>query len=857
MTKGADIVKRIPLILVTVSVLLFAVSGVAWAAAGDATVANYAQCASGQPPSTSTACPDGWIGGALNANNSHYIEDDAVPHRLVLDVPTGGSLTGRTVTFEYTSRKGSAAAHAYDSLATWNLTQTTANRCDGLAAADCPGGSANTFPIPNDPAVVCPATTPTSAHMIPAGSGRLMTMYGGTITGVSVPTHSNANPPGCSGDDDGSVTITYSVASLPAKVMILVGGHLAPGTGSRGWGAGTGAGSISGGPYHMKLTSADGSSVGSRDNQIQAGAVAPLVPTPVLAIAKTPDAGQVTAGGTASFTIQVTNNGPGTANSVTVSDTLPAGLTWTESSNACSIASGALSCNFGNLNQGQSASVTVSAPTDTSDCGALNNTATAGASNAASVSDSGSITVSCPVLAISKTPDAGQVTAGGTASFIIQVTNNGPGTATGVTLSDTLPTGLTWTENSTACSISAGVLSCSFGSLAQDASASVTISAPTDTGACRTLNNTATADATNAPSVSDNGSITVNCPVLAISKTPDAGQVNSGEIASFTIQVTNNGPGTATGVTVSDTLPSGLTWTEASTSCSITSGVLSCSFGDLAQGASASVTVTAVTDTGDCGTLNNTATADADNAAPVSDNGSITITCPPPPPPGTPVLTLAKTPDAGQVTAGNTATFTIQVTNNGPGTANNVTISDTLPSGLAWTDGSNSCSIASGVLSCSFGDLNQGQSASVTVSAPTDTGDCGTLNNTATADADNASPVSDSGLITVNCPAPPTPTPLPDLDPVPPTEVQGRDFDPAPKPKQLATTGSSANLPGMSAAGVTFLVGGVLLLLAQRRRQETLEAIEGTWVDIPSDGWSTQIPGTDLHSRAPPWHGFA
>ena len=52
------------------------------------------------------------------------------------------------------------------------------------------------------------------------------------------------------------------------------------------------------------------------------------------------------------------------------------------------------------------------------------------------------------------------------------------------------------------------------------------------------------------------------------------------------------------------------------------------------------------------------------NAASVNNGASITCQ--------TPVLVMAKTPDGGTITAGQTATFTVVVTNNGPGTANNV-----------------------------------------------------------------------------------------------------------------------------------------------------------------------------------------
>ena len=68
-------------------------------------------------------CPDGWINGILQASNSHYSEDQVTPQRAEVNVPAGAAAS-HTMTFTYQARKGSAQTHAYDSLATWNWTQT-------------------------------------------------------------------------------------------------------------------------------------------------------------------------------------------------------------------------------------------------------------------------------------------------------------------------------------------------------------------------------------------------------------------------------------------------------------------------------------------------------------------------------------------------------------------------------------------------------------------------------------------------------------------------------------------------------------------------------------------------------------
>jgi hypothetical protein len=237
---------------------------------------DYAQCVDGTADDLATNCPGGWINGILQASNSTYHEDEVTPQRAELLVPAGAPTT-HTMTFTYQARKGSAGVHAYDSLATYNYTQTTADRLQGLNAADQVGGAATTLAIPNDPQVLAPFTSPatgvTSTHQL---TGQVMTMFGGTIDSISVPVHDCVVAGKCndaSVDDYATTTITFHVASVPQKVQLLFGGHIASSTGPRGWGPGLGASNISGGPYHIKWTAADGASIGNRDNQIMGSAI--------------------------------------------------------------------------------------------------------------------------------------------------------------------------------------------------------------------------------------------------------------------------------------------------------------------------------------------------------------------------------------------------------------------------------------------------------------------------------------------------------------------------------------------------------------------------------------------------------
>ena len=333
-------------------------------AASGVVFVDYAQCSNDAPPSTSTACPGGWINGILNTNNSHYHEGDVTPQRAEVSYPAGAAITGSTLTFRYETKKG--GVNAYDSLATWNFTQTTADRNQGLLAADIATTPLTTFPMASD------ATA--AGHELPAAN-RLWTMYGGTLTGTSAVTHDCTTPTTpCTGDDYATVTVTYNVAAGAGtrNVQLLFGGHLAVSVGALGWGPGLGSSSVSGGPYHIKWDLADGASIGNRDNQIMSGAV---IATPALSISKSGPA-TATLGVPFSYTLTVSNTGTGAQAGVSVSDTVPTGLTinGTPSSTlgTCSVSSQVVTCNLGTVNAGTTVTITINVTATAAVCGSVN-----------------------------------------------------------------------------------------------------------------------------------------------------------------------------------------------------------------------------------------------------------------------------------------------------------------------------------------------------------------------------------------------------------------------------------------------------------------------------------------------------
>ena len=228
------------------------------------------------------------------------------------------------------------------------------------------------------------------------------------------------------------------------------------------------------------------------------------------------------------------------------------------------------------------------------------------------------------------------VTAGQPFTYSLNVTNSGSLAATGVNLTDTLPAGVTFVSATTSQGYCNGstVVTCALDSLAAGASANVQITVTPVTG--QLVNNASvTSVETDVNPINNNSSYNnfVSTPVppppatadLSVSMTDSPDPVTRRTNMMYAITVKNIGSGSASGVTLTDKLPTNMRYVSVSSSQGSCSGTttVSCNLGTINNGGSATVnifasprfagtytnTVSVKTTTQESITTNNTATA--------------------------------------------------------------------------------------------------------------------------------------------------------------------------------------------------------------------------------------------------------
>jgi len=393
-----------------------------------------------------------------------------------------------------------------------------------------------------------------------------------------------------------------------------------------------------------------------------------------LAVTNSASPNPVQSGSNIQYTQMVTNNGPSAAASVTFTETTPPNTTFVSMASvagwSCSTppanGTGTITCTIASLSAGGTATfspllrVVAGTPSGTQ----ITDTASVSSStpDPNPTSNSASVTVTVASagqadLAVTGSASPSPVLAGNNVTFTQTVTNNGPATAATNTFTETIP--------ATASFVSLGVpggWSCTTPAVGSPGNISCTapsegsgtvsnfplvVKAVSSDTPGTAISVTPTVGSTTSDPISSNNSVTLTTYVasptqadVAIVKTASPEPVDQGTNLVYTLQVTNNGPAVALGVTVADNLPtSSVTYVSSSaTQGSCTTNTISqttpypstlqvsCNIGSVSVGALVLVTINTTANTFSSTTdATNTATVSATTGDPNLTNNSSTV----------------------------------------------------------------------------------------------------------------------------------------------------------------------------------------------------------------------------------------
>ncbi|HTZ76183.1 MAG TPA: C25 family cysteine peptidase [Candidatus Aquilonibacter sp.] len=503
---------------------------------------------------------------------------------------------------------------------------------------------------------------------------------------------------------------------------------------------------------------------------------------------------------TITYTQSVTNNGPFDALNTAFSEAYPANTTFNTYSVSgasgwiCNTA-GSFSCTNPDLPAGSAGNTTFtvtvnvlsgitsgtqiidtdSITSGTNDPNLTNNSATAVVLVAAAGTSD---------LSMSQMASPNPVAAGGAIQYVISITNNGPAAATNVSYSEAIPASPGYaTFASLSCASGwtcthpavngTGTVSGSIATLAAGGTASFTltlnVSGTTPSGTI--ISETASVSSTTTDPNPENNSVTSNVTVassgqydLSVTTSASPNPVLPGDDITYTQTVANNGPASASNVVFTGSVPANTTFVSLGIPAGVVctslpsvggTGLISCCPGSgntcsgaaVPSGTQASIpmvvqvnpstapgtvisnTISVSPTSNDVTPSNNTATSTTVVASPTQAD-----------------LAIVKTASPQPVDQGTNLTYTLQVTNNGPAVAQNVTVSDPLPSQVTYTSVSTTqgtCTQSSGTVSCSLGSLSVGSEVTIIINANAATFSSTTYaTNTATVSSSTSDPNS-------------------------------------------------------------------------------------------------------------------
>jgi uncharacterized repeat protein (TIGR01451 family) len=311
-------------------------------------------------------------------------------------------------------------------------------------------------------------------------------------------------------------------------------------------------------------------------------------------------------------------------------------------------------------------------------------------------------------VSVTKTNPA-TVTAGANITYNLTVTNGGPALAQNVQLTDMVPSGTTfvseshpagWTATAPAPGSSSGTVTESIGNLAANTSATFMIvvkARAADVNGSTIANtanvSTATPDTNTGNDSATSTAIITTAADVSVSQTGPA-TITAGTNLTFTITVRNNGPSDAQNVILTDTVPAGTTFVSKSQIGSGPTftfsnnpvpggtGQVRGRTATLPAGSSAAFLIVVKARANDLNgsTIRNTANVSSSTLDPnLANNVSTSRTKV-----ATSAHMLVRLWGPVVVPASGNITYTITVSNQGPSDAQNVQLSDMVPSGATF-----------------------------------------------------------------------------------------------------------------------------------------------------------------------------
>lgn len=359
-------------------------------------------------------------------------------------------------------------------------------------------------------------------------------------------------------------------------------------------------------------------------------------------------------------------------------------------------------------------------------------------------------------LSVSLHPEVPSVREGMFDVFTAVVSNGGPDATQGIVVTDPVPSGLNFdqADSSSICSLSGATVTCQPVALGSGQHANVGIAFRTTTTGSF-MDSVSVSSPASDPTPADNSAsadVTVTPPLYADLSVRWGGQAAAfqGQSVFEQLTVQDNGPDTSTGYTLTITVPQGLTpefggctASTAGSTCTDTAGSQPPGSGEVrllrfSADATGTFTLSATV----AGNLQDP------NAANDTATTSVTVTA-------SADLALASSASPNPVVSGHQVAETVLLTNKGPSPASGVSLDASWTSdakgGIDFESASvtaGSCAMAGATVTCSVGDLANGQqvvlsivlqprskgSLTIDSSASSSTPDPATANNTSQTD---------------------------------------------------------------------------------------------------------------------------